>query len=144
MSKFSSWLGGGSKNKAAQKQQTAQAAKNAQAAQKAQNAANAQAATGYAAAQYASAQQTIAQQQAQAAIQAQAASAQKAFAASQAALAKSLEKRPTKRIPNARDADVMAAGRRTRAAGRKRRGRQSTILTDQLNKTSGSGSKLGG
>jgi len=144
MSKFSSWLGGGSKNKAAQKQQAAQQAQNAANAQAAQNAANAQAATGYAAAQYASAQQTIAQQQAQAAIQAQAASAQKAFAASQAALAKSLEKRPTKRIPNARDADVMAAGRRTRAAGRKRRGRQSTILTDQLNQTSGSGSKLGG
>lgn len=37
-----------------------------------------------------------------------------------------------KRMPNATDRDLMAAGQRARAAAMRRRGRQSTILTDSV------------
>lgn len=49
-----------------------------------------------------------------------------------------------KRMPNQEDPDVIAAGRRTRAAAKRRSGRESTILTDQTKATTGSsGEKLG-
>ena len=48
------------------------------------------------------------------------------------------------RMPNETDPDVLAAAQRTRAAAMKRKGRLSTILTDQTMSTVGSsGSKLG-
>jgi hypothetical protein len=48
------------------------------------------------------------------------------------------------RMPTATDPDVEAASRRTRESALKRKGRQSTILTDQLGSVVGSsGQKLG-
>ena len=48
------------------------------------------------------------------------------------------------RMPNATDPDVLAAAQRTRAAALQRKGRLSTILTDQTKSVTGSsGLKLG-
>ena len=48
------------------------------------------------------------------------------------------------RMPNATDPDVEAASRRTRESALKRKGRLSTILTDQTSSVVGSsGQKLG-
>lgn len=55
------------------------------------------------------------------------------------------EQRPRPvRMPTATDPDVLAASQRTRQAAMQRRGRLSTILTDQTRSTTGSsGQKLG-
>jgi len=48
------------------------------------------------------------------------------------------------RMPTETDPEVLAAAKRTRDAAMQRRGRMSTIMTDQLQSTVGSsGSKLG-
>lgn len=48
------------------------------------------------------------------------------------------------RMPTEMDPDVLAASQRTRQAAAQRRGRLSTILTDQTRATTGSsGTKLG-
>lgn len=48
------------------------------------------------------------------------------------------------RMPNATDPSVLAAAQRTRAAALRRKGRLSTILTDQTRSVTGySGQKLG-